>query len=68
MTKPTKREAEKRVVIAGVRRVLRLVDGYLSHMDQDLLMAHDGGLMTVGELRRHVRYAGKACAKLRGKK
>ena len=42
---------------AAVRRVLRLVDGYLSTRDQDELVAWDGGLMTWRELRRHVKAA-----------
>lgn len=41
----------------AVRRVLRLVSGYLSVMDPDFLLAYDGGLMTVGELQTHVRAA-----------
>lgn len=48
-------EVERR----GVRRVLRLVDGYLSTLDQDTLTAWGGGMMTWGELRQHVKAAAK---------
>ena len=41
----------------AVRRVLRLVDGYLSTRDQDELVAWNGGMMTWGELRQHVNGA-----------
>lgn len=41
----------------AVRRVLRLVDGYLSTRDQSELIAYDGGMMTWGELRQHVKAA-----------
>lgn len=41
----------------AVRRVLRLVDGYLSTDDQDTLRAFDGGLTTYGELRQHIKGA-----------
>lgn len=40
-----------------VRRVLRLVDGYLSVMDQDTLHGYDGGMMTIAELRQHIKGA-----------
>ena len=45
---------EKRLAI---RRVLKLVDGYLSTQDQDLLLAWRDGLMTWGEIRQHVQAA-----------
>lgn len=41
----------------AVRRVLRLVDGYLSNDEQDTLRAFDGGVMTYGELRQHIKAA-----------
>ena len=41
----------------AVRRVLRLVDGYLSTRQQDELIAWNGGMMTWEELRAHVKAA-----------
>lgn len=46
----------------AVRRVLKLVDGYLSTQDQNLLLAWDGGMMTWGEIRQHVQMAIKLTA------
>lgn len=43
----------------AVRRVLRLVDGYLSTQPQDTLLGWKGGLMTWRELRAHVKAAEK---------
>lgn len=43
--------------LAAIKRVLKLVDGYLSTQDQDLALAWDGGIMTYGELRRHLHAA-----------
>jgi hypothetical protein len=59
VVKPSRRE-----VIAGVRRVLRLTDGYLSHFNQEYLMGHGGGIMTVAELRQHIKAALKFSAAL----
>jgi hypothetical protein len=41
----------------AVKRVLRLVEGYLATLPQDTLAAYDGGMMTWGELRKHVEAA-----------
>jgi hypothetical protein len=41
----------------AMRRVLRLVDGYLAKQDQDKLTTDGRGLMTWGEIRHHVRSA-----------
>lgn len=49
---PTKLEELK-----GIKRVLKLVDGYLSTQDQYLALAWDGGVMTYGELRKHLNSA-----------
>lgn len=43
----------------AVRRVLILVNGYMSTLPQDTLTAWDGGMMTWGELRQHVKAAMK---------
>ena len=40
-----------------VKRVLTLVDGYVSTQPEDLLLAWDGGVMTWGELRIHLSAA-----------
>lgn len=44
---------------AAVRRVLRMVDGYLARQPQDTLLTDGRGLMTWGEIRLHVRGARK---------
>lgn len=41
----------------AVRRVLKLLDGYMSGWDQAALHGHDGGMMTVEELRQHAQAA-----------
>ena len=41
----------------AIRRVLRLVDGYLSTRDQTELVAWNGGMMTWRELRWHIKAA-----------
>lgn len=43
----------------AVRRVLKLVDGYLSTQPKDTLLAWRGGVMTWGELRQHLKAAEK---------
>lgn len=44
--------------IEGVRRVLRMLDRYLSAQNLDTLIAFEGGGMwTLREMRRHVRAA-----------
>lgn len=43
--------------LKGVRRVLRLMDRYLSAQNLDRLIAIDGGMWTLREMRRHVRAA-----------
>jgi len=40
-----------------MRRVLRLVDGYLSQMDQAAKRTYGRGTMTISQLRQHVRAA-----------
>lgn len=47
------KRAEKQAVL----RVLKLVDGYVSTQDQRLLLAWNGGTMTWGELRQHLKAA-----------
>jgi hypothetical protein len=42
---------------AAIKRVLALVDGYLSILPQHTLVAWDGGVMTWAELREHVQAA-----------
>lgn len=44
---------------AAIKRVLTLVDGFLSTLPGDTLAAWDGGVMTWNELRRHVKAASK---------
>ena len=44
---------------AAIKRVLKLVDGFLSTLPEDTLAAWDGGVMTWAELRRHVQAASK---------
>jgi len=43
--------------VAAVRRVLVLLDGYLSTEKPDTLTAWDGGWMTYRELRQHAKAA-----------
>jgi hypothetical protein len=42
---------------AAIRRVLALVDGYLSTQNPDALLAWDGGMLTWDDLRHHVQAA-----------
>lgn len=51
--------------IAVLRRVLRLVDGYLARQDQDVLLTDGRGLMTWGEIRNHIEAARSIKAKAR---
>ena len=46
--------------LRAIKRVLKLVDGYISTQNQDLLLAWDGGIMTWGELREHIQCVLKA--------
>jgi hypothetical protein len=47
-----------RAELRGIRRVLVLLDGYIStQKDQHILLAWDGGLMTWAELREHAKAA-----------
>jgi hypothetical protein len=48
---------QHREELKGIKRVLTLVDGYLSKQPQDLLLGWDGGIMTYGELRKHLNAA-----------
>lgn len=48
---------QHREELKGIKRVLALVDGYLSTQPQDLALAWDGGVMTYGELREHLNAA-----------
>lgn len=43
--------------LRSIKLVLTLVDGYLSTQDQYLALAWDGGVMTYGELREHLKAA-----------
>lgn len=52
--RPTLNAAKKKAI---VKRVLRLVDGYLSTRDQMELIAWNGGMMTWRELRQHIKGA-----------
>lgn len=40
--------------LKAIRRVMELVDGYISTQNPNLLLAWDGGVMTWGELRWHI--------------
>lgn len=51
------RRVKHREELEGIKRVLTLVDGYLSTQPQDLALAWDGGIMTYGELRHHLNAA-----------
>ncbi len=51
------RVVQHREELKGIKRVLTLVDGYLSTQDQHLALAWDGGVMTYGELRKHLNAA-----------
>lgn len=44
---------------AAIKRVLALVDGYLSVLPKDALVAWDGGMLTWDDLRHHVQEASK---------
>lgn len=48
---------QHRKELNGIKRVLALVDGYLSTQPQELALAWDGGIMTYGELRNHLHAA-----------
>lgn len=56
-TKAKPKNVSQAEQLRALRRVLRLLDGYISTQDQDLLLAYAGGLMTWRELRRHIRSA-----------
>ena len=43
--------------LRAIRRVLELVDGYISTQNPNLLLSWGGGVMTWGELRWHIRTA-----------
>lgn len=49
-------EPSERKQLRAIRRVLKLLDGYLSTMP-DALHAWNGGAMTISELRQHVQAA-----------
>ena len=49
----------ERTVLAAMKRVLRLVDGYLARQEQNALITDGRGLMTWGEIRHHVVSASK---------
>lgn len=42
---------------AAIKRVLALVDGYLSTLPRDRVVAWDGGMLTWDDLRHHVQAA-----------
>lgn len=44
---------------AAIKRVLTLVDGFLSTLPGDTLASWDGGMMTWAEVRKHVKAASK---------
>jgi hypothetical protein len=51
-----------RTELVGIKRVLELVDGYISMQpDQENLMTWNGGLMTWWEIRDHIRAAKDCC-------
>ena len=45
--------------VRAVKRVLKLVDGYLSNQKQNELISFNGGVMTWYDLRQHVQAARK---------
>jgi hypothetical protein len=47
--------------LTGIKRVLELVDGYISTQPQDLLLGWDGGVMTWKEIRMHIKAAKDCC-------
>lgn len=49
--------------LRAIRRVLVLLDGYMSTENQDALLAWDGGMMTWRELRQHAKAAIKLLPK-----
>lgn len=51
------RSVSQKAVIRVLRRVLRLLDMYLAMMPQDTLHAAGGGVMTIRELRQHIKFA-----------
>lgn len=51
----TREEAIKELSL--IVDVLLLVDGYMSKMPQNVLHGFDGGVMTISELREHVKEA-----------
>lgn len=53
----SKQQSNLKQDLDGIKRVLKLVDGYLSTQDQELVLAWDGGVMTYGELRKHLQAA-----------
>lgn len=61
MSDPTAKRKSKRPTIEelrAVRRVLELLDGYIStQRSQHTLLAFEGGLMTWAELREHAAAA-----------
>jgi hypothetical protein len=52
----TKKHLEE---LAAIKRVLKLVDGYASNLQQHTLYAWDGGCMTWAELREQLQAATK---------
>jgi hypothetical protein len=53
----TARRYSRSTVERAMRRVLRMVDGFLSKQPQDTLTTDGVGLMTWGEIRLHVQSA-----------
>jgi hypothetical protein len=53
-----------RTELNGIKRVLKLVDGYISTQPRDLLLGWDGGIMTWDEIREHIKAAINVIPKL----
>lgn len=53
----SKRKMPTAQELRAIRRVLVLLDGYMSTEQQDTLLAWDGGWMTWRELRQHAKAA-----------
>jgi len=47
----------QREELIAIRRLFRLIDGYISTQDQDMLLGWDGGLMIWPEIRQHIKVA-----------
>jgi len=47
----------QREELIAIRRLFRLIDGYISTQDQDMLLGWDGGLMIWPEIRQNNKIA-----------